>query len=187
MFNISKSEIRELSKEFAYLTENRVQSIAANSTKKTLRGLKNELRAANEEFAAIANQPRIKVITIEIEWKDSKTYGLCPRATANWVAVDGTTGATSATAKGSNYDKLSTVVANCLNQVAKVMLWAKRRTYIRAPYGIGNIKDNDFPPYFMGGVGIDCYYNIAKFLGGKLVHVASANSYDEYVFTFGAK
>ena len=187
MFNISKSEIRELSKEFAYLTENRVKIIAANSTKKTLRGLKNDLHAANEEFAAIANQPRIKVITIEIDWKDSKNYGLCPRATAKWVAVDGTTGVTSSYVKGSGYDKLSTVVANCLNQVAKGMLWAKRRTYIRVPYGIGNIKDNDFSPYFMGGVGIDCYYHIAKFLGGKLEHVASAKSYDKYVFTFGVK
>lgn len=187
MFNISKSEIRELSKEFAYLTENRVKIIAANSTKKTLRGLKNDLHAANEEFAAIANQPRIKVITIEIDWQDSKTYGLCPRATAHWMAIDGTAGATSATAKGCGYDKLSTVVANCLNQVAKGMLWAKRYSHLRVPYGINNIKDNDFPPYFMGGVGIDCYYAIAKFLGGKLEHVASANSYDEYVFTFGVK
>lgn len=163
MFNISKSEIRELSKEFGYLTENRVKTIAANSTKKTLRGLKNELRAANDEFAAIANQPRIKVITIEIEWKDTKTYGLCPRATAIWVAIDGTTGAVSTTAKGCGYDKTSTVVANCLNQCAKGMLWSKRYTHLRVPYGINNIKDNDFPPYFMGGVGIDCYYHIAKF------------------------
>ena len=187
MFNISKSEIGELSKEFAHLTENRVKIIAANSTKKTLRGLKNELRAANDEFAAIANQPRIKVITIEIEWQDTKNYGLCPRATAHWVAIDGTTGATSAYAKGCGYDKLSTVVANCLNQVAKGMLWSKRHTHLRVPYGISNIKDNDFPPYFMGGVGISCYYDIAKFLGGKLEHVASANSYDKFVFTFSAK
>lgn len=187
MFRVTNDEIRELRKEFAYLTENRVKTIAANSTKKTLRGLKNDLHAANEEFAAIANQPRIKVITIEIEWQDTKNYGLCPNATANWVAVDGTTGATSANAKGCNYDKLSTVVANCLNQVAKGMLWAKRYTHLRVPYGINNIKDNDFPPYFMGGVGIDCYYDIAKFLGGKFVHEASANSYDKFVFTFSAK
>lgn len=187
MFNISKSEIREMSKEFAYLTENRVQSIAANSTKKTSRGLKNELRAANAEFATIANQPRIKVITIEIEWRNNRTWGYCPHATAKWVAVDGTTGAASTKAMACDYDKTSTVVANCLNQVAKGMLWAKRYTHLRVPYGINNIKDNDFPPYFMGGVGIDCYYDIAKFLGGKLVHVASANSYDKFVFTFGVK
>lgn len=61
------------------------------------------------------------------------------------------------------------------------MLWDKRRSRKKSPYGI---SFRGYFPYFEGGVGMGCYPSIATFLGGKMEHVASTKTYDKYVFIF---
>lgn len=174
--------IKELRKEFPYLTINRINSIITLSQKKTMRGIKNELSKANAEFERIANEPRLKEIEINMEWNNSRTWGYCPRATAYYTTFTGKYGKVSAYASGYGYDKASQVVADCLNQIGRGMIWARRKTRKPIPYGINIPKD--YIPSFEGGVGMSSYYDIAKFLGGKMEHTADAPSFDKFVFTF---
>ena len=177
--------IKELRKEFPYLTAERIKSIIAGSKKKSYRGIKNEISRANSEYEAIATEPRLKEIEINIEWNKSRTWGYCPRATAYYTTFTGKYGKVSAYATGCGYDKASQVVADCLNQIGRGMIWARRKTRKPIPYGINISKD--YIPSFKGGVGMSRYYDIAKFLGGKMEHTADAPTFDKFVFTFKAK
>ena len=133
--------IKELRKEFPYLTAERIKSIIAGSKKKSYRGIKNEISRANSEYEAIATEPRLKEIEINIEWNKSRTWGYCPRATAYYTTFTGKYGKVSAYATGCGYDKASQVVADCLNQIGRGMIWARRKTRKPIPYGINISKD----------------------------------------------
>lgn len=174
--------IKELRKEFPLLTAARIKSIIAKGSGKTLRVIKNELRRANKEFEEITNQPRIKRVEINIEWKRNRQWGYCPRATAFYTTFSGKSGKVESYASGYGYDKKSTVVADCLNQIARGMIWAKRRARGKKPYGVNISKD--YIPSFEGGVGMSCYYSVAEFLGGKMEETANASNFDKFVFTF---
>ena len=138
-------------------------------------------------------KPSIEII---VTWKKSRTWGWCPRAhcraygfpKANPSYPGETEFLTSgAYASGCGYDKLSTVVADCLNKLPpfRALLAAKPDSdFIRtsqehgrekriAPYGIsryaakvertrtdgkrGKITVEDTRSSFDGGVGIGCY------------------------------
>ena len=181
---MKENEIKALRNEFPYLTISRIKSIIKLSNKKTLRGIKNELSKANAEFERIANEPRIKSIEINIEWRKNQAWCWCPRATAYYTTFTGKYGKVSAYASGCGYDKASQVVADCLNQIGRGMIWARRKTRKPIPYGINISKG--YIPSFEGGVGMSCYYDIAQFLGGKMEHTADAPSFDKFVFNFKA-
>jgi hypothetical protein len=182
---MKREEIKSLRSEFPFLTENRIKFIAENSGKKSMRGIKNEMAKANAEFESAANQPDAKRIEVEVFWAKNRTWGMNPTAKC-WVQyADGTwKEAEPEHASGWGYDKKSTVVAGVLNQMAIGMLYRRRRRAKSAPYGVRYCNSRDYLPYFEGGVGMSCYYDIAKFLGGKMEQVADAPNYDKFVFTF---
>lgn len=126
--------------------------------------------------------PKVKRLEIEIVWVKNRTWGVIPHASMRW---EDTTGwhyeENAAIASGWGYDKSSSVVAECFNKICSGMLWDKRRSRKKSPYGI---SFRGYFPYFEGGVGMGCYPSIATFLGGKMEHVASTKTYDKYVFTF---
>ena len=181
-FNISKSRLAELRKQFPYITADELRNKANQNDYKTERGLMNFFAKRNSDYQERASRKDVKRIEIEMTWRKS-VYGYCPRADMRVNYADGHNEyfENCAYAGGWGYDKASTVMAECLDLVCSGMLW-KRRKPRKIPYGI-SIKNTYFP-HFEGGIGVDCYRDIAEFLGGKMEHVANSKTYDKYVFTF---
>lgn len=144
------------------------------------------------EIAAERAQKPIKSLTVSIEWKKSRMWGNNPTATGRVEYADGTFGRTAeAKASGCGYDKESAVLANIFNQCLKYKLWELSDAAMKgghgsmdhgpAPYGINNYNGHRS---FAGGIGVSCYYEICKYLGGKFERVASGKTFDAYTATF---
>lgn len=180
---MTREEIKNYRKEFPYLSKDVIEYLKKHSKKVTERGFRNELKRENDKFEALANELPVIHIDIEIAWKKNQTWGYNPTATA-WVQYsDKSWKSATARCSGCGYDKASTVVAEVLTELCSGMLWRNRRRAKKAPYG-ARYNETGWPPAFEGGIGMNCYYDVAKFLGGKMEHVANAKTYDKYVFTF---
>jgi hypothetical protein len=136
------------------------------------------------------NQKPVAEMTINIEWVKSRTWGANPRATAKIKHTDGTYSSVGPfTCSGCGYDKESTVIAEVFSAALSYKLYGRKRRG-EAPYGIyyynGKYQDKgDYLslPMYNGGVGTSCYYDIAKFIGGKFERVASGTTFDAYKYT----
>lgn len=163
---------------------------------------RKQARDEAKELARIEserNQPAVKEITISIEWKKSRTWGSVPHARADVTFKDNTAGEYGTgfyrqggyTAGGCGYDKESTVIAQIFNQFLRYKLWLLSDEAIKggngsndagsAPYGIHHYRDNYRT--FGGGIGTNCYYRIAEYIGGKFEHIASGKTFDVYKYT----
>lgn len=151
----------------------------------TQRKLVNRLKKEEQKEQAERGQKSVKEISITVEWKRSATWGNCPQATASIRYESGAYSTLETrTITGCGYDKESTAVAELLNQTLKYKLWEREdQDNSKAPYGIR--LDFNYNPYFEGGVGVSCYYDIAKFLGGEMKHTASGKKFDVYTITMG--
>lgn len=155
------------------------------SSELTERQKKNRIRKDLKELNQILEMKKVKEIKINVEWKKS-IYGLNPHLTA-WVRYidDSLEKFGIYKASGCGYDKLSTVMADLLNDCMKNELLNNLEIITdknnNIPYGIGthSIKKG-YLPYFEGAVGISCYYDIMKFLGYKLTQVASGEAFDAF-------
>ena len=180
---------RELQKTYPYLTLSSIKSCRKNY--KTERGWLNCLNKFNEESKKKCEAPFILHLEIEITWKKSKTWGLCPHAEARWKDTEGWHYDEKAgSASGCGYDKLSSCVAEVLNKVLTRNLYEKRRKVATkskipggVPYGL-TTSEYHVQPWFMGAVGINCYYECIEFLGGKMQCVAVSPLYEKYVIDF---
>jgi phenylpyruvate tautomerase PptA (4-oxalocrotonate tautomerase family) len=136
-------------------------------------------------IAAEKAQKPVKKITISIEWKKSATWGANPHCTASVHFKDGSYEDSPVyKASGCGYDKESTVIADVFNAYLKYKLWEKPEVDEKAPYGLylRGRGDNRYVSY-NGGVGTNCYYNIAEYIGGKFTRVATGKTYDAYTYT----
>lgn len=179
---------KELNKMFPYLLKDNINNALKyekknfNSEEKFIKHLAKE----NKEIEAMATMADIDEIIFDVEWRKSRTWGYCPRAKWRCYFKNGFFMEGSEYASGCGYDKLSTVVANGLNRVAKGMLWRKRNSRKQKPYGVkhaGLGASKTYPPFFEGGVGTDCYYRVAEFLGGKM-EWREGKTWDEIRFKF---
>lgn len=179
---------KELLKQFPYILKGEMDYLISSVRKeyKTERGFLAHLAKKNEENKYMFSMPDIIELTIDVEWRKSRWWGNCPRAEWRCWFKDGTVMSGSEYASGYGYDKLSQVVANAFNKVAKGMAWRKRNSRKKAPYGIsyvGKGAEKIWNPYFMGGIGSTCYYRIAEYLGGKM-EWNEGKIWDRFVFTF---
>lgn len=164
--------------------------------KKARKVARQQEREAAKELARIEsekNQKPVKRMVINIEWKKSRTWGNCPRAYAELHFHDGSFHRTedSYYASGYGYDKESTVIANIFNDFMKYKLWNLTPEQRKggngsgddgkAPYGIHVYSDNQ--PHFGGGIGTNCYYAIAEYIGGGFKRLASGKTFDVYEYT----
>ena len=151
--------------------------------------------AALKENAERSQNP-VKCITINIEWKKSKTWGMNPHATALVEFHDGHFEKHDGyTCSGCGYDKESTVIAQVFNDYLKYKLydrklqekWKKehegRQRDEEHPYGL--YLPGKYQGSYNGGVGTSCYYDVAKFIGGRFEHVAGGKTFDVYRYTDG--
>ena len=179
---------RELAKQFPWLTKGTLDyELKYERTKyKTERGFLAHLAKENENNERKFTMADIRTLRIDVTWKKSRWWGNCPRAEWRCWLKDDTFLEGSEYASGCGYDKLSQVVADAFNKVGKGMLWRKRNSRKKAPYGImhvGKGADKKYNPYFEGGIGANCYKYIAEFLGGKM-EWSEGKTWDSFVFKF---
>lgn len=153
---------------------------------------RKQARREHERLAKIEaqkSQRPVLQITINIEWCKSRMYGSTPVATATiqYVESDGLNGSYAQSeqyrARGCGYDKESTVVGQIFRDYLAYKLhrpedWVSDDA---KPYGISFY---DGVGYYEQGIGIACYHDIARFIGGKMEHVASGKTFDVYRITF---
>lgn len=182
---------KDLKKRFPWLTDGEIdyQLRSVRCWYRTERGFLAHLEKENQKFMEEYSMPDVERIYIDITWKKSQTWGYCPHCEWEaWIA-DGSYRHGTEKARGCGYDKHSTVVADVFNKVCKGMAWRKRNSRKKAPYGIcyvGAGAKKDFPPYFEGGVGIECYGSIVSFLGGKM-ESHHGKTWDSHIITFPKK
>lgn len=159
---------------------------------------RREAKKQAQELARIEsekNQKPVKSIIITIEWKRSQTWGSNPNCEAEINFQDGTFQRSPIyKASGCGYDKESTVIADVFNNYLKYKLWSlgiiqdnagngtsSERKGITTPYGVHCYTDNH--PHFGGGIGTNCYYKIAEFIGGKFERISGGKTFDVYKYT----
>ena len=141
---------------------------------------------------AIENAGTLLEVKISIEWKRSQMWGSNPKAEcwATFKDKDGNTNSNyvvSGSIGGCGYDKQSTAVAECLNQINAVLkpLYSVKNKSIDSKnhellgYGAGY----GILPSIEGGVGVSCYPRIFEKIGFKFNTVASGKNYDVYTIT----
>ena len=179
---------KELAKQFPWLTKGDLDYELRKVRKeyKTERGFLAHLAKENEKNKDKFSMGDVKELRIDVEWKKSRWWGNCPRAEWRCWFKDGSFMEGSEYASGYGYDKLSQVIADAFNKVTNGMAWRKRNSRKKAPYGIcyvGKDANKDYTPYFMGGIGANCYYAIADFFGGKM-EWNEGKTWDSFVFKF---
>lgn len=180
--------MRELAKQFPWLTKGEIENavVLQRPKYKTERGFLAYLAKKNEENERVFTMPDVSRIRIDITWKKSRTWGMCPHAEWECWFKDGQYKHGKTSASGYGYDKHSQVIADVFNACCKGMAWRKRNSRKKAPYGIEHVgkgAKKNWCPYFMGGIGSGCYEAIAEFLGGKM-ESSAGTTWDYHVFIF---
>ncbi len=140
----------------------------------------------------VFNAGKLIEVKISIEWKRSRMWGSNPNAEcwASFTNKDGNRDSiyvTSGSVSGCGYDKTSTAVAACLNQVNEVLkplyfikdksIDTKNHELLGYGSGYGIL------PNIEGGVGVSCYPRIFEKIGFDFNTVASGKSFDVYTIT----
>ena len=147
----------------------------------------------------VFNSGELIDVKIQIEWKRSRMWGSNPSAEC-WYTYKDAEGnhrsgyVTSGSIGGCGYDKQSTAVAKCLNQINEVL----KPMYIKKDKAIKGIQksQNDahreifgygsgygILPSIEGGVGVSCYPTIFKNIGYNFQTQASGKTFDVYTIT----
>lgn len=147
------------------------------ATKRALKKIEKKTAADLAKLDRIAAAPDLEYILISVEWVRSSTWGYNPHA-----EVQTKTGVFYGRASGCGYDKRSAAVADALNQCDSVLkvLCTLKENGLRAGltdickdcctgYSNRNIcgygAGYNVIPYFEGGVGVSCFWDILKKCG----------------------
>ncbi len=122
----------------------------------------------------------LKSIKISVEWKKNRTWGANPTCEA-WTNIDYYK---SGSIGGCGYDKLSTAIAEALNQSNEFL----KQMYLLKEKNAGKKNGEVFGygsgygilPRLEGGVGVSCYPEIFKAIGFNWSNMAWGKTYDVY-------
>jgi hypothetical protein len=160
-----------------------------NDTRKEKAEARKAIREAakhQKRVEEVKAQPELKSLTITIEWRKSRTWGMNPHATGEARTTEGTRLVGTATASGCGYCKGSTVIADLFNQFLRHKLYDSavlKRLALEKPYGISLTEDeNKYLSRFDGGIGEDCYSDISKAIGGTWKRLANTKTVDVYEY-----
>jgi hypothetical protein len=148
------------------------------------------------KIKTVMSSGELTEVKISVEWKRSNTWGSNPKGEA-WVSFidkDGNRNShyiTTESIGGCGYDKLSTAVAQCLNQFNEVLkvLYTEKDKHIDQKnhdllgYGSGY----GILPNVEGGVGVSCYPRMFEKVGFKFNQIASGKTYDVFMITKAIK
>jgi hypothetical protein len=160
-----------------------------NDTRKEKAEARKAVREAakhQKEVGEVKAQPRLESLTITIEWRKSRTWGMNPHATGEAITKDGFRLVGTAKASGCGYCKRSTVIADLFNQFLRHKLYDSavlKRLAIKKPYGMSFPKDDQkWLASFDGGIGEGCYRQISEAIGGAWECVAHTDSVEVYQY-----
>lgn len=127
-----------------------------------------------EKIAAAEAAPDIVSARINIEWKKSATWGYNPT-----VEIAGEKRRTWGHASGCGYDKQSAAIASAANAHPEIMriLYKHAENGGEFPYSVNTWAGL---PYFDGGCGVSCFYNVFDACGYVWEDVAHGKTYDVY-------
>lgn len=177
-------------------------------SRKKARQLSHAQAKENTRIDSLKNQKPVRSLVISIEWRKSRMWGTNPHASVAIYYHDGLyTSQDGFTCGGCGYDKESTVIAEIFNQFLAYKLfqhvkktrqkWVNNdgKKPLNYPYGISirkykageNLDGIMYPEidsrYFSDAIGTDCYYAIARAIGGTFEHTASGKSFDVFTYT----
>lgn len=147
-----------------------------------------------KELENVFNSGDLQSVKIIVEWSKSKTWGANPTAEM-WVSFKNTKGDNdsiyikSRSVTGCGYDKLSTAVAEVLNQSNEVLkaLYKEadraknKKLTNREIFGYGS--GYGVLPQIESGVGVSCYTSIFKKIGFNFEQTASGKAFDCFTIT----
>lgn len=137
-----------------------------------------ELQKELAEYEAVLNAPRIKEITITVEWTKSRTWGANPTAEVRIWLDNGMFEYFTSKCSGCGYDKESTVIAGALNQSKSII-----KLLLQLPENnlYGYYKNEGHLPHLSGGVGTSSYPSIFKLAGYNMKHIANGKMFDSWI------
>ena len=160
-----------------------------NDTRKEKSEARKAIREAvkfQKKLEVVKAQPKLKSLTITIEWRKSRMWGWNPYATGEAITSEGYRLVGWAKASGCGYCKRSTVIADLFNQFLRHKLYDSavlKRLAIRKPYGMSFPKDGQkWLACFDGGIGEGCYLQISEAIGGTWEQVANGKHVDVYQY-----
>lgn len=171
------------SKNVSDLSDEQIRAyIIKRKEKKVYKSIETECK----EILEIAKAGDFTGAKIQVEWRKNRTWGANPFAEC-WLNNSGYF--VSGSIGGCGYDKLSTAVANVLNQIPalKKLLYTYKNDWLASKPEINNRdllgygSGYGILPYIEGGVGVSCYPAIFAKIGFEFKHIASGKSFD--VFT----
>lgn len=135
--------------------------------------------------------PDVHTVSIEVEWKRSRTWGYNPHASV----VINRQNRYFGSASGCGYDKRTAAVGAALNQSAvilRMLYQAKEKALAEGWRPDGRVGSNagcihygagyGTLPYFEGGVGMSSFEGVFNACGLKMTHIADGRHYDHYIF-----
>jgi hypothetical protein len=141
--------------------------------------LQKTIKAKREKLEAVSDAPEFHSMEVSVEW--SRSYN--PRANGR----DGYGVYDSGLIGGAGYDKLSTAVAEVLNQSNSLL----KLLYIEKENSANVLKKNHdlfgygsgygLLPAIEGGVGVSCYDRIFEKVGVTFRKVAYGKNFDAYI------
>ena len=164
--------------------------LISRKEKATYKEIERQVKHIND----IANGGELLSVKISIEWKRSQMWGSNPKAEAwaTFINKDGQHDSIyvqSGSIGGCGYDKQSTAVADCLNQIKAVL----KPLYLIKDANVTDDNSNHkllgygagygILPSIEGGVGVSCYNSIFNKIGFEFKTVASGKTYDVYTIT----
>lgn len=142
-----------------------------------------------KRIEAVNNAGTLLSVKISVEWKKSKMWGANPTGECWYSYIDSNGNRqsnyiNSGSIGGCGYDKLSTAVANCLNQINEVLkpLYSLKNsnTEVKNHELFGYGSGYGILPSIEGEVGVSCYPRIFEKIGYTFSSVASGKTYDVY-------
>lgn len=148
-----------------------------------------DLEKKIERLETVFNAGELLSANITVEWVKSRTWGANPTATVrySYKTPEGLINygnVESRSVGGCGFDKLSTAIAEALNQINEVlkpMYTAKnRKPNLSSHELLGYGSGYGILPSLQGGVGVSCYPQIFEKLGFKFRSVSSGKTFDVF-------
>lgn len=147
------------------------------ATKRACKDVEKDTAAKLAKLERMANVPDLVFISVSVEWVRSRTWGYNPH-----VEVRTNTGTYTGTASGYGYDKESAAIADAFNKCDSILkaLYTLKENGLQAGKsdasktactGVNNTEICGYGagysvlPYFEGGVGSSCFWDILKKCG----------------------
>lgn len=145
-----------------------------------------QLKKQLSRVDAVINAPKLESITISVEYKKNRVWGVNPRAEAEERAEGFFMRHDSGSIGGCGYDKQSTAIASALNQcnsLLKELYKAKNKAKnidLKNSEVFGYGSGYGILPNIEGGVGVSCYPRIMEAIGLKFETIANGSSFDVF-------